>query len=144
MAWGVKVSHVDSVAIANILDCSEVVFKTPGGKYMKTNLLSRIAGLGCMALLICIFGFAQAPAKTPEEKKPAKSNDTMKGSTKQEVVDLNSATKEQLMTVPGIDEATADKIIAGRPYKSKNELKSKKIVPGATYSKISPHVMAHK
>jgi competence protein ComEA len=111
---------------------------------MKIKMLSRIAGLACTTLLIGVFGFAQAPAKTPEEKKPAKSSDTMKGSTKHEVVDLNSATKDQLMTVPGVDEATADKIIAGRPYKSKNELKSKKIVPGAAYSKIAPHVVAHK
>ena len=57
-------------------------------------------------------------------------------------VDLNSATREQLIKLPGVGEATADKIIAARPFKSKNELVSKKIVTQAEYSKISAHVIA--
>ena len=61
---------------------------------------------------------------------------------KHELIDLNSATRDQLMSVPGIGDAYADKIIAGRPYKTKAELKTKNIVPAGVYTKIAGHVVA--
>jgi len=57
-------------------------------------------------------------------------------------MDLNTATKEELMKLPGMDDATADQIIAGRPFKSKSDLLAKKVVTKAEYSKISSRVMA--
>lgn len=75
--------------------------------------------------------------------KPATS--TAKSSTHSSSapkLDLNSATRDELVKLPGIGEVTADKIIAARPFKSKNDLVSKKLVSQAEYNKISAHVIA--
>ena len=55
-------------------------------------------------------------------------------------VDLNSASKEQLMSLPGIDDASANRIIAARPYHSKEELTRRRIVPAGEYQKIQDRV----
>jgi len=57
-------------------------------------------------------------------------------------VDINSATDEQLETLPGVTEAMADKIVQNRPYKSQKELVSKKVMTQAEYDKIHSHIVA--
>ncbi len=58
-------------------------------------------------------------------------------------IDINSASKDDLMKLEGVGDVTADKIIAGRPYKTKTELLNRKIVNKATYAKISDKLVAH-
>jgi DNA uptake protein ComE-like DNA-binding protein len=90
-----------------------------------------------------------APATTaPAMTTPAKTTSTTsttthhKSSTKSAhaKTDLNTASKEDLMKLPGVDDATADKIVAARPFKSHSELESKNIVTKEQYKKLSSMV----
>ena len=99
--------------------------------------------LGAALILSVAIGVAHAQAtQTTPPKKPATTGTQTAAKPAAALMDINSATKEQLMTLPGIGDAYAAKIIAGRPYKNKTELKTKKVVPAAEYTKIEKLIIA--
>ena len=99
------------------------------------STLSRLVSIAMIGALTGLPSFAYAQAvKTPTT--------TAAPVTKAEPMDINTATKEQLMTLDGIGEARSEAIIKGRPYKAKNELADKKIVPQKAYDTIKEQIVA--
>ena len=104
---------------------------------MKNSIFRRLF----VPVLACVLltGAAIAQTKTAP-KTPAKAADTAKKSGP--LLDINSASADELKALPGIGEAYSAKIIAGRPYARKDQLVSKNIVPQATYDKIKDQIIA--
>ncbi len=84
---------------------------------------------------------ASEPAKAAPAERPAHKGTAHAAMHK---TDINSASREDLMKLPGITDAVADKIIAARPFKSKAELASKKVLTAKEYAKIRSMVIAHQ
>ncbi len=83
----------------------------------------------------------KAAAKSAKEKAKGAAADT-KTAAKGTLVDINTASEAELKAVPGIGDTYAAKIIAGRPYANKAQLKSRNILPGPAYDKVHDQIIA--
>jgi competence protein ComEA len=115
---------------------------------MRTLWIKAITTVVALAFSAAI-GFAAEPAKkapadakTPAKAVAAKPADAKKPASKQELVDINSASDAELKAIPGLGDAYIAKIVVNRPYANKTQLVSKKVLPESVYEKVKDKIIA--
>lgn len=118
---------------------------------MQSRIVSSVVVALALLLSASFSVAAESKAGTPAEAKPAATAKTpeksakakpAKRTAKVKLVDINSASKADLMKLPGIGAAEADKIIAGRPYLTKAHLVTHQALPAWIYEGIKGQIVA--
>jgi competence protein ComEA len=107
---------------------------------MKEESMSRLTAL--FVAVVFALGLAGAPAAVAQAPKDKPAAAEAKPAPKKEPIDINTASAEELQSLKGIGDVYAKKIIDNRPYKGKDELVSKNVIPQATYNKIKGQIIA--
>jgi DNA uptake protein ComE-like DNA-binding protein len=94
-----------------------------------------------LAIMLAAFTLLAQPQPSTKPGTPAVNKAATKAPA-EKLVDINSATADELAALPGIGKAYSAKIIASRPYKGKNELVDKNILPAGVYAKIKDKIIA--
>ncbi len=97
-----------------------------------------------IVFLLTALALLAGPYQTPNTVKDKKQSTTQasSGPTSSKQIDINSASADELKSLPGIGEAYSAAIIKNRPYANKRQLVSRKVIPQATYDKISDRIIA--
>jgi DNA uptake protein ComE-like DNA-binding protein len=111
------------------------------------DAMDRQSWISLAAVPMLVAALALPSYAAVSKQAPTKTEKTVQAAAKpahaaKELLDINSATKEQLAALPGIGDAYSQKIIDGRPYKAKSDLKANKIVPASEYKKIEKLIVA--
>ncbi len=111
---------------------------------MNKRLWMRMLSVVVALTFVAASGWAADPKAAVKPTAASEQKVEKKAEKAAELIDLNTATKAQLMTLTGVGESTAQRIIKSRPYAKKDQLKSMKILTDQEYDRIKDRIIARQ